>query len=195
MKIEMKSLYKPLATLILVVGALCVWVVVEKLPKWMGTTSNQHQFIDVLEKEGAIDFSATTLDGREIQMAQFKGKWVILSFWASWCGPCVEEFPSMIALLKQFPEAVEMVAVSSDYTKEDIDIFFHSLKLEKNLRNLHVVWDPDHKISQIYQAQRLPESFVFGKDQKLMRKVVGSIQWDSPDAVEFFKGSRKEPAK
>ncbi len=177
----------PLSIIVLFVGALLIWVILEKLPDWMGTTRNQHSFIDYLEHEGAVDFPMKTIDGKELSFFSLKDKIVILSFWASWCGPCVEEFPSMVSLLKQFPDQVVMVAVSSDYVLEDINIFFDTLKLPKDLSNLHVVWDVNHEISQKYQVQKLPESFIIGKDMKLIRKVVGSINWADEDALNFFK--------
>lgn len=185
----MKKYYLPLALLVLLLGGISVWVIIDRLPDWMGTTRNQHSFIDELEKKGIVDFLAKDLGDQSIKLSQFEGKIVILSFWASWCGPCVEEFPSMISLLKQFPDKVVMVAVSSDYTKEDINVFFKSLNLTDKLPNLHIVWDPDHEISMKYQVQKLPESFIFQKDQKLLRKVIGSIKWDDPDAISFFKAS------
>lgn len=183
----LKKYYVPLSLIVLVVGSLAIWVIIGKLPEWMGTTRNQHSFIDQLEQGGAIDFQTKTIEGRELKFFSFKGKIVILSFWASWCGPCVEEFPSMIALLKQFPDQVEMVAVSSDYTMEDIHVFFKSLNIPKDLSNLHVVWDPNHEISKKYQIQKMPESFIIGKDMKLLRKVIGSIDWADEDAISFFK--------
>jgi thiol-disulfide isomerase/thioredoxin len=182
----MKKKYVLFALITLLVGAVSVWVIIDRLPDWMGTTKNQHLFIDRLEKEGAIEFAGKTLEGQSFNLEQFKGKLVILSFWASWCAPCVEEFPSMVSLLKQNPDKVVMVAVSSDYSREDIDVFFKSLNLSEKLPNLYVTWDPDHAISQKYEVQRLPESFIFGKDMKLLRKVVGSIKWDDQDAMSFF---------
>jgi thiol-disulfide isomerase/thioredoxin len=186
----LKKYYLPLSLIVLILGSVSLWVIIEKLPDWMGTTRNQHSFIDQLENQGAIDFKMKTIEGKEHAFSSFKGKIVILSFWASWCGPCVEEFPSMVSLLKQFPEKVVMVAISSDYTVEDINVFFTSLKIPKELSNLFVVWDPDHEISQKYQIQKLPESFIIGKDQKLLRKVVGSINWSDEDAVSFFKNQK-----
>jgi thiol-disulfide isomerase/thioredoxin len=185
----MKKYYLPLAFLVLILGGFLVWVIIDRLPDWMGTTRNQHSFIDQLEQQGIIDFKARSIEDQSVQLAQFKGKIVILSFWASWCGPCVEEFPSMVSLLKKFPDKLVMVAVSSDYTREDIDVFLKSLNLTEKLSNLHIVWDPDHEISQKYQVQKLPESFIFRQDQKLLRKVIGSIKWDDADAVGFFKAN------
>ena len=184
---DLKKIYLPLTLMVVLVGSLLVWVIVEKLPTWMGTTRNQHSFIDQLESQGAIDFKVKTIEGKEITFSSLKGKLVILSFWASWCGPCVEEFPSMISLLKQFPDQIVMVAISSDYTQEDISIFFSSLKIPNTLPNLSVVWDPDNQVAKNYQIQKLPESFIFGKDLKLLRKIVGSINWADEDALSFFK--------
>lgn len=182
----MKKNYLLLAGIVLLLGGISVWVIIDRLPDWMGTTKNQHLFIDQLEQVGAIDFDSKNLEGQSFSLSQFKGKLVILSFWASWCAPCVEEFPSMVSLLKKYPDQVVMVAVSSDYSREDIDVFFKSLNLSEKLPNLYVTWDPDHLISQKYEVQRLPESFILGKDQKLLRKVVGSIKWDDQDAMSFF---------
>lgn len=182
----MKKSYLLLATLVLLVGGISVWVIINRLPDWMGTTKNQHVFIDQLEQEGAIDFEAKNLEGESFKLDQFKGKLVILSFWASWCAPCVEEFPSMVSLLKKYPDRVVMIAVSSDYSREDIDVFFKSLNITEKLPNLFVTWDKEHAISQKYEVQRLPESFIFGKDMKLLRKVIGSIKWDDQDALSFF---------
>lgn len=188
----MKKFYLPIALVVLLIGSFVVWVIVERLPDWMGTTRNQHSFIDQLEEKGAIDFKTKTIGGEEIRIQQFEGKIVILSFWASWCGPCIEEFPSMVSLLKKFPDQVVMLAVSSDYTKEDIDTFLKDIGVTSKLSNLFVVWDPEHSISQHYQVQRLPESFVFGKNLKLLRKVIGSIKWDDADATTFFETHVKQ---
>lgn len=188
----MKKYYLALAIAVLILGSVSVWIVIDRLPDWMGTTRNQHSFIDQLEKQGIIDFNSKTLEGQEISLSQFKDKIVILSFWASWCAPCVEEFPSMVSLLKKFPDKVVMVAVSADDSIEDINIFFKSLKIEGKLPNLFVVWDPQHEISQKYQIQKMPESFIFQKGSKLLRKVVGSIKWDDDDALNFFKIHTKD---
>ncbi len=187
-----KKFYLPLAFIVLLVGGFCVWIIIDRLPDWMGTTRNQHSFIDQLEKQGVIDFNAKTIEGKEISLTQFKDKIVILSFWASWCAPCVEEFPSMVSLLKKFPDQVVMVAVSADDSVDDINIFFKSLKIEGKLPNLFVVWDANHEISQKYQIQKMPETFIFQKGSKLLRKVVGSIKWDDEDAINFFKIHTKQ---
>jgi hypothetical protein len=92
----------------------------------------------------------------------------------------------MLALLQKFPDKIEMIAISSDYAREDIDVFFSSLKLPSQLPNLHLVWDPKHEVSKKYKVDRLPENFILGRDLKLLRKVIGSIKWDDADAVDFF---------
>lgn len=176
---------------VLVLGGILVWVIIDRLPEWMGTTRNQHSFIDQLEQSGMIDFTGKNLSGESVTLSQYKGKIIILSFWASWCAPCIEEFPSMISLLKQFPDQVVMLAVSADYSKEDIEIFLKSIKVDSSISNLQIIWDPESEISKKYQIQKLPESFIFYKEGKLLRKVVGSIKWDDADAINFFKTNLK----
>jgi cytochrome c biogenesis protein CcmG/thiol:disulfide interchange protein DsbE len=133
------------------------------------------------------DFHAETILGKPIQLANYKGKAVILNFWASWCGPCVEEMPSLIKLVKAFPKDVELVAISGDSNMEDIESFLKSFPEMKTLPNVHVIFDQKKELMEKYQIQRLPESFVLGKDQKVAKKISGTIDWHTPDALEYMK--------
>lgn len=132
-------------------------------------------------------FESKTLDGRGIKLSQFKGKVLVVNFWASWCGPCVEEVPSLIKLMQAFPNDLELIAVSGDSTREDIDSFMKSFPEMKTLPNIHVVWDEDKKLSQQYQIYRLPESFLLNKELKLVKKITGTIDWHTDDAVAYIK--------
>jgi thiol-disulfide isomerase/thioredoxin len=133
-----------------------------------------------------LDFKGETLDGKEISLKQFQGKIVILNFWASWCGPCVEEFPSLVRLAETMKGKVEVVAVSEDSAKEDIETFLKSFPKTQN-PYFHIVWDKDRSIGQLYDAERLPESYIADKNLKLSKKVVGSISWDTKEAFKFIK--------
>ncbi|MEZ4873337.1 MAG: TlpA disulfide reductase family protein [Bdellovibrionales bacterium] len=57
--------------------------------------------LDQMEVTGAIDFEKETIDGKPFKLSDLKGKVILLNFWASWCDPCVEEFPSMLKLLEE----------------------------------------------------------------------------------------------
>jgi len=142
--------------------------------------------LDKMETEGVPAFELNDMNGQLVNLDQFKGKAVILSFWASWCGPCLEEFPSMIQLVKEMKGEVQLVAVSQDSSREDIEAFLKSFPESKD-SSIHILWDEGHKVGELYGTDRLPESYVLGKDMKLVRKIVGSINWSSPDAVDFMK--------
>ena len=123
-----------------------------------------------------------------------KGKIVILNFWASWCEPCAEEFPSMVKLLNHFKGKIVILAPSHDSALEDIETFAQAFSLD-TVPELHLLWDKDRAVGKAFQVNKLPESYIFGKDGKLLRKVVGTRDWFNEDAKLFFESlvSVKEP--
>lgn len=144
------------------------------------------QKLSEMEKGGVPDFSLEDLDGRSVRLSDFKDKTVILSFWASWCDPCVAEFPSMVKLVDFFKGQVVLVAVSADRSKEDIVSF---LKPYGGRPPAHVVvlWDKAMKVPAQYGTESLPESFILSRGLKLVRKVAGSEDWFAPGAVQLFQ--------
>jgi thiol-disulfide isomerase/thioredoxin len=132
------------------------------------------------------DFESKTILDKSLKLSQFKGKVVILNFWASWCGPCVEEMPSLIKLVQTFPKDIELVAISGDSTIADIESFIKSFPELKTQANIHVIFDEDKKLSQQYQVFRLPESYVLNKDQKMVKKISGTINWNTEEALQYM---------
>jgi thiol-disulfide isomerase/thioredoxin len=133
------------------------------------------------------DFEAKTLDGQSLRLSQFRGKIVVVNFWASWCGPCIEEMPSLIKLVRAFPKDVELIAISGDSSREDIESFLKSFPELKTLPNIHLVWDETKSLSQTYQIFKLPESILLDGQQKVVKKISGIINWSAPDAFEYMK--------
>ena len=162
---------------------------------WNSTTFNaqdvpeSYKILDKLETEGLYageDFKITDLEGKQIQLSSLKGKIVIFSFWATWCEPCVEEFPSFIKLLDQFPEKVVLLALSHDYEKSDVTEFVKAFKGFR--KNMILSMDEDKKLSTAFGVDRLPEGFVFDGEGKLVKKIIGIQDWATPNAFEFFGG-------
>jgi thiol-disulfide isomerase/thioredoxin len=147
--------------------------------------------IDEMENVGLPDFELKTLEDKAVKLSDFKGSVVIVSFWATWCAPCLEEFPSMIELVEKMDGKVKLLAVSEDSSKEEIEVFLKAFPRYKN-PNILILWDEDRSVAQMYNAERLPESFVAGKDHRLVRKIVGSIDWASQDAITFMQELAKK---
>ncbi|WP_413290377.1 TlpA family protein disulfide reductase [Bdellovibrio sp. HCB337] len=176
---------------LLIVGGLAVLIVVATM-LYMNRASGPQNSQGLQQRPIQINqelpgFEAQTLKGQSIKLSDFKGKVVIVNFWASWCGPCVEEVPSLISLLKTFPNDVALIAISGDSNQEDINSFLKSFPEMNSLPNSYVVWDSEKKLIPQYQVFRLPESFVVGKDLKLVKKISGTIDWHTEDAIAYLK--------
>jgi cytochrome c biogenesis protein CcmG/thiol:disulfide interchange protein DsbE len=130
----------------------------------------------------APDF--TIHDGEQtVTLSQFRGKPVLLNFWATWCPPCVEEIPSLVALQREMGDRLVILTVSMDVDKSAYDAF-----RKRHMPGLLTVRDPDHKSSTIYGTFAYPESFVIDRNGKIQRKFIGAVRWTSPEMIEYFKG-------
>lgn len=143
-----------------------------------------------LVRDGFPKISLSELDGRDVRLENYLGKVVILNFWASWCDPCVAEFPSLVKLIDRFKGEVHLIAVSADYERKDIESFLKMFKA--NLPAIHVVWDRDLKLANQLGTNKLPESYIIGKDGHLVRKVAGVDDWSNASAIEFFESLVKK---
>lgn len=116
----------------------------------------------------APDFSLTDLDGKTVSLSDFKGKVVILDFFASWCPPCREEVPDFIALQKEYgPKGFAMIGVAL-VTPEEAKEFASKAGI-----NYPVLID-DAKVSALYGPIRsIPTTFVIGKDMKVAKMYIG----------------------
>ena len=147
-----------------------------------------YKVMEDLENKGIYqdqEFLMDTIEGKRVSLNSFKGKIVILSFWATWCEPCVEEFPSFIKLLDAYPEKVVLVAISHDYEQKDVKEFVSAFKGYR--QNMILTMDEGKKLSKAFGVDRLPEGFVFNSEGKLVKKIIGIQDWATPNAIEFFK--------
>jgi cytochrome c biogenesis protein CcmG/thiol:disulfide interchange protein DsbE len=142
--------------------------------------------LNQLEKSGVPDFTLPDLNGKSVSLSQFRGKLVIVNIWASWCGPCVKEFPSLKKLVEEFKGELVVLAVSQDNTREDLDSFIAAFGSVP--KDFVIVWDKDRITSPLLGVSALPESFILKKDGSFVRKIVGEQAWDDPEAIQFFKG-------
>ena len=130
------------------------------------TTLERESEQPVLVDKLAPDFSASTLDGRTVSLADFRGqKRVVVTFWASWCGPCRLEMPGLIKFYQNNHSAssdFEILAVSIDEDPNDAADFATAQKL-----NFPVVLDSKKKMANAFEVDGIPTMFIIDKDGKI----------------------------
>jgi peroxiredoxin len=114
--------------------------------------------------------------GGERSLASLRGQVVLLNFWATWCEPCEREMPAMQRLFEKLsPQGLQLVAVSVDDDEDPVTRFRDRFGL-----TFEMLWDPDQKVSELYQAYRYPETLLIGRDGIVVERYIGPREWDSP---------------
>ncbi len=186
MRIYIQAFLATLGVALVLIGLFSLW----RERSAVNHGANQVSLLDTLEKQGMLDFEAIAISGvagEVVKLSDFEGKKIILNFWASWCGPCVDEMPSMIEMIEKLKGEIVVIAISADSSRESIVDFLKLFPKLENNKLFVIGWDKDLNIGRLYQADRLPESYVIGSDFKLARKVSGSIKWDTTEAIEYLR--------
>jgi cytochrome c biogenesis protein CcmG/thiol:disulfide interchange protein DsbE len=129
----------------------------------------------------APDFTVQDAD-RKVTLRDFRGKIVVLNFWATWCPPCVEEMPSLIQMQHRLKDkGVVLLGVSLDV---DGDAYHKFLK-EQNIDFL-TVRDADQKSNNLYGTFKFPETYIIDRNGIVRRKFIGPVDWSQPEIVDFL---------
>ena len=146
---------------------LMIWRA-EVLETTLEREREQPSLVDTL----APDFSASTIDGRTVSLADFHGqKKVVVAFWASWCGPCRLEMPALTKFYRSNHTAssdFEILAVSIDEDPKAVNDFATAQKL-----NFPVLLDPGQKMASAFDVDGIPTMFVIDKRGKITYGHVG----------------------
>jgi len=136
------------------------------------------------------DFTFTDLKGKVHQSKDYHGKIIILNFWATWCAPCIIEFPKLIKLAKDNPDII-LIALSSDINDDKINQFLKKNPISQ--KNFIVARDNKRKITtDIFKTYKLPETIIISPSGAIVKKVLGDIEWNGEEIKQLLDNLRKE---
>jgi peroxiredoxin len=168
-----KELLKLAAALAIVVGAAVGFVL------FRGTTSG-----GLGVGAAAPPLRLPALAGEDVDLQSFSGRVVLVNFWASWCGPCVEEMPSLEKLYETLaPRGLVVLGVSADEDAAALRSF-----LQRAPVTFPVLRDPGGRLAAArYRVTGYPSTFVVDGAGVIREVFQGPVQWDTPAAVDHFR--------
>jgi thiol-disulfide isomerase/thioredoxin len=147
----------------------------------------------VLKKnEVAPNITLKTLDGKDVQLADLKGKNIVLNFWATWCPPCKREMPDLQKYYTDYKDQQNVVVIGANLTfskdsKEKVESFIESYDLSFPI---YLIEDKD--VLDLYRITTIPSTFFIDIDGRVQRKMVGPLTTSSLESyvdelIDSFK--------
>lgn len=137
------------------------------------------------------DFSFTILQGKKMSLNDLRGKGVIINFWATWCPPCVAEFPMLVDITEKYPGKIVIVALSSDKKRDDVERFV--ARLEKqighglNPERVMIAIDEGRVITRDqFKISTYPESIIVAPNGSVAEHIAGIEGWGSAEVQQLL---------
>jgi cytochrome c biogenesis protein CcmG/thiol:disulfide interchange protein DsbE len=128
----------------------------------------------------APDFTVQNPD-RTVSLHDFRGKTVVLNFWASWCPPCATEAPSLIELQRRMGDRVLVLAVSTDVDEAAYRRFIRDFNMD-----LLTVRDGKQASNRLYGTFMYPETYVIDAGGVVRRKFIGPVDFTGPEVLDYL---------
>ncbi|MGH8751383.1 MAG: TlpA family protein disulfide reductase [Burkholderiales bacterium] len=133
----------------------------------------------------AQDFTLTDTQGKTHRLSDYQGKWVLVNFWATWCPPCLEEIPDLVALYEAHRERLEVIGIAMEYKDPKAVLEF----ADGLFMSYPLVLGNNGIAAQVGKVNGLPTTFIFSPAGKQVARHVGAITRES---VEQFMGLKNQ---
>ena len=137
------------------------------------------------------NFEFNAIDGRKIAFKDINEDIIILNFWASWCAPCIKEFPALIKATQEYPANVKLIALSSDEDEENITRFLKTQNISQT-SNIIIAHDKEQKITKgLFKIHALPKTYLIDSNKEIFQIIEGGA-WNYnmlKNHIEMLLGS------
>ncbi len=114
----------------------------------------------------------------EVPLANWRGKWVVLNFWATWCAPCRKEMPSLLRLQQAMPDIAVLPVATGRNAVEGIERFYE----EAGVQALPILRDPKSDFARPMAVMGLPVTVILNPEGQEVARLIGDAEWDSDSA-------------
>jgi thiol-disulfide isomerase/thioredoxin len=132
----------------------------------------------------APTISLVDLAGNTVSLSEFAGKLVLINLWATWCEPCLREMPSLERMQSRLVDKITVIAVSEDRGgSKAVEPFVEKL----GLKSVKIYLDPKSAVGRAFKVEGLPTSLLIDREGKVLGRVEGAAEWDSPKLLGVLK--------
>lgn len=170
----------------ILVGSLLVFVFAAALmPALRAQGEAPCRSLEPERREGpAPQFTVQDLSGQPVALSDFAGKFVIVNFWATWCEPCIREWPQLDRLGERFAgrDDVVILAISMDSEPALIAPFLERMSLSQT--RVRVLWDPEQAVQKQFGTEKLPDTYFVDRAGQLVHAFINVRDWGRPAAYQ-----------
>lgn len=148
-----------------------------------------HTLTKVEKPFSAPGFTLRDMDGKTRSLSEFKGKVVMLNFWATWCPPCRREIPSMEAVYQQLKTRDFVVLAVNEWEPEDMVFAF--LGQLPVMPNFPILFDATGKVAEQYKVKGLPTTVIIDQQGRVVYRAVGGRDFEHPEVLGLVQGLLK----
>ena len=135
----------------------------------------------------AHDFAGDLMDAKTVNLKDYRGRFVLLNFWATWCSPCLKEMPDFEkAYLQMGHDKLVVLAVGMGESIEKIKAFFYKYGF-----SFPLLADNKMEITKLYGVRNIPVTYMIGPDGVVLGRALGIRDWASPDLLTFINSRLK----